>query len=67
AFYEPMLSDWRNFENWSEGGAKTGTQRANAIWKDLLRNYQQPAMDPSIQEALTDYVARRKLEIIKGL
>jgi len=67
AFYEPMLSDWRNFENWSDSGAKTGTERANAIWKDLLRNYQQPAMDPAIQEALADYVARRKQEIVRDL
>jgi trimethylamine--corrinoid protein Co-methyltransferase len=67
AFYEPMLSDWRNFETWSESGAKTGTERANAAWKDLLRNYQQPAMDPAVSEALADYVARRKIEINKTL
>ncbi len=67
AFYEPMLSDWRNFETWSESGAKTGTDRANAAWKDLLRNYQQPPMDQAIGEALADYVARRKVEIAKGL
>lgn len=66
AFYEPMLSDWRNFENWSESGAKTGTQRANAIWKELLRSYQQPAMDPGVVDGLTDYVARRKEEIARG-
>ncbi|HVJ35866.1 MAG TPA: trimethylamine methyltransferase family protein [Terriglobia bacterium] len=66
AFYEPMLSDWRNFENWSESGAKTGTQRANAIWKELLRTYQQPAMDPGAVDGLTDYVARRKEEIARG-
>ena len=44
AFYEPMLSDWRNFENWSESGAKTGTERAHLIWKDLLRTYEEPAL-----------------------
>jgi trimethylamine--corrinoid protein Co-methyltransferase len=63
AFYEPMLSDWRNFENWQESGAKTGTERANAIWKELLRTYEQPALDPAIAEALDAYVARRKEEI----
>ncbi len=44
--------DWRNFENWSEGGAKTGTERANAIWKELLRTYEQPPLDPAIDEEL---------------
>lgn len=63
AFYEPMLSDWRNFENWSEGGARSGTERANAIWKDLLRTYEQPPLDPAIDEELEAFVARRKREI----
>lgn len=63
AFYEPMLSDWRNFENWSEAGAKTGTERANAIWKDLLRTYEQPPIDPAVDEELEAFVARRKEEI----
>jgi trimethylamine--corrinoid protein Co-methyltransferase len=63
AFYEPMLSDWRNFENWQDSGSKTGTERANAIWKELLRTYEPPALDPGIAEALDAYVARRKEEI----
>ncbi|WP_368413322.1 trimethylamine methyltransferase family protein [Dongia sp.] len=63
AFYEPMLSDWRNFENWSESGARTGTERAHLIWKDLLRTYEQPALDPAIDEELEAFVARRKTEI----
>lgn len=63
AFYEPMLSDWRNFENWQESGARTGTERANLIWKELLRTYEQPWLDPAIDEALEAYVARRKQEI----
>ena len=66
AFYEPMLSDWRNFENWSEGGARTGTERANAIWKELLRSYEQPPLDPAIEEELEAYVTRRRQEIAGG-
>ncbi|MEK1890603.1 MAG: trimethylamine methyltransferase family protein [Phyllobacterium sp.] len=66
AFYEPMLSDSRNFENWSESGARSGTDRANAIWKDLLRTYEQPPLDPGVDEALEAYVARRKEEIQAG-
>ena len=26
---EPLLSDWRNFETWSEDGSVDATQRAN--------------------------------------
>ncbi len=45
AFYEPMLSDWRNYQTWENAGAKTGTERANLIWKELLRSYEAPPMD----------------------
>ena len=38
-------------------------QRANQIWKQLLREYQQPAIDPAIDEALRDYVARARLTL----
>ena len=38
-------------------------QRANQIWKQLLKEYQQPPLDPAIDDALQDYVARRKQEM----
>ena len=63
AFYRPMLSDWRNFETWREAGAKTATERANAIWKQLLADYEPPPTDPAIREALEAYVARRRPEL----
>jgi trimethylamine--corrinoid protein Co-methyltransferase len=63
AFYRPMLSDWRNFETWQEDGAKTATERANAIWKQLLAEYVAPPLDPAVAEALDAFVARRKRKI----
>ncbi len=66
AFYTPMLSDWRNFETWSEAGARTGTERAHRIWKELLAAYREPALDPARREAMAAYVARRKREIAGG-
>jgi len=60
AFYAPLLSDWRNFENWRDAGAPTAEQRANGIWKRLLADYRPPPLDPAITEALDAYVARRK-------
>ncbi|HEY8016225.1 MAG TPA: trimethylamine methyltransferase family protein [Dongiaceae bacterium] len=66
AFYSPMLSDWRNFETWQESGSVDGTRRANGIWKELLRGYEEPAMDPALREELAAYVARRKREIVSG-
>lgn len=66
AFYSPILSDWQNFENWEESGSKTATDRAHAIWKELLDAYEEPPMDPGVREELTDYVARRKDEITRA-
>lgn len=63
AFYRPLVSDWRNFETWHEDGARTATERANGIWKQLLAEYEQPPMDPAVAEALGAFVARRKREI----
>jgi trimethylamine--corrinoid protein Co-methyltransferase len=63
AFYSPLLSDWRNFESWQEAGSLDATRRANAIWKGLLASYEQPPLDPAVDAALVDYVARRKEQI----
>jgi trimethylamine--corrinoid protein Co-methyltransferase len=63
AFYQPFLSDWRNYETWAEDGARTATERANRIWKRLLAAYEPPPLDPGRREALDDFVERRKREI----
>ena len=60
AFYTPLVSDWRNFETWSESGSDDATTRANRIWQQLRDEYVQPSLDPAIDEALVDYVTRRK-------
>jgi trimethylamine--corrinoid protein Co-methyltransferase len=65
AFYAPLLSNWSNHESWLEAGSVNTEQRANQVWKQLLMEYQQPEIDPAIDEALQDYVARRKLEFNK--
>jgi len=63
AFYDPMLADWRNYETWEEAGAHTADERATAIWKQLLKDYETPEMDPAVVEALDAFVARRKEEL----
>jgi len=66
AFYNPMISTRQNFETWQETGSLDAAHRANTLWKRLLAEYQRPPMDPAIEEALVDYVARRKQEIAAG-
>jgi trimethylamine--corrinoid protein Co-methyltransferase len=62
AFYAPILSDWRNFESWEEAGAQTVTERAHALFRQLLQAYQAPPLDAAIAEELDAFVERRKAE-----
>ncbi|RYE57537.1 MAG: methyltransferase, partial [Rhizobiaceae bacterium] len=62
AFYSPIISDWRNNETWVEAGSPTAFERANKVYKETLANYQQPALDPAIEEELDAFVAKRKEE-----
>jgi trimethylamine--corrinoid protein Co-methyltransferase len=63
AFYRPLLSDWSNFESWTQAGAQDATVRATAIWKKLLAEYAPPPLDTAVQEAIRAYVARRGAEL----
>lgn len=61
--YQPFLSDRLNYDTWAEAGKLDAAQRANLIWKELLKQYQQPPLDPGIKEALEDYTRRREREL----
>ena len=59
AFYAPLLSDWSNFGQWTDSGAKTATERANGLWKQILADFEPPDIDSARMEALDDFIARR--------
>jgi trimethylamine--corrinoid protein Co-methyltransferase len=60
AFYRSEIADNNSFEQWLEDGELDARARANRVWKRMLREYEAPAIDPAVDEALLDYVARRK-------
>jgi trimethylamine--corrinoid protein Co-methyltransferase len=62
AFYEPLVSDWSNFGRWTETGAKTATERANALWKKIVAGFEPPPFDEGRREAVEDFIARRTAE-----
>ena len=60
AFYRAETADNNSFEQWQEDGALDAAQRANAVWKRMLAEYEAPPIDPGIDEALLEFIARRK-------
>ena len=59
AFYSPIVSDWRNFESWTEAGSPTALQKANGVYKKILQSYQPPELEVSRQEELDAFIAKR--------
>jgi trimethylamine--corrinoid protein Co-methyltransferase len=62
AFYAPMISDWRNSQQWAAAGKPEAWQKANALYKQALQDYREPPMDQAIREELDAFVERRKRE-----
>jgi trimethylamine--corrinoid protein Co-methyltransferase len=60
AFYRSETADNNSFEQWQEGGSLDAAQRANGIWKRMLATYEEPPIDPAVDEALLEYIVRRK-------
>jgi trimethylamine--corrinoid protein Co-methyltransferase len=60
AFYRAETADNNSYEAWQEAGSMDAAQRANAIWKRMLREYEAPPIDPGVDEALGEFIAKRK-------
>ncbi len=62
-FYFPNLADTEAYESWVKKGRMDADARATARWKKLLASYQEPKLDPAVDEELKDFIARRKRAI----
>lgn len=62
AFYQPFLSDWRNFEAWEAAGATWTAERAHAVYKEIINSFEAPELDVAIRDELAEFVERRKRE-----
>ncbi|MBV9288162.1 MAG: trimethylamine methyltransferase family protein [Hyphomicrobiales bacterium] len=60
AFYRSNLADNNSVEQWREEGAKDAAQRANGLWKAMLAEYEAPPLDEAKDEAIRDFIERRK-------
>src|SRR5215475_10798400 len=60
AFYRSTIADNNSYEQWEAEGAQDAAQRANKLWKRMLEEYEAPAIDPAIDEAIQAFMAEKK-------
>jgi trimethylamine--corrinoid protein Co-methyltransferase len=63
AFFQPNVFNMDNYEKWEAEGSHDTYQRANAVWKRMLGEYQPPALDEGIAEELNAFAESRRAEI----
>lgn len=63
AFFMPKLFDNSTFEQWYANGAVEVTERALKAAREMLKAYEEPKLESSVDEALLDFIARREREI----
>jgi trimethylamine--corrinoid protein Co-methyltransferase len=63
AFHRSDLFDYNSFEQWTEEGSLTAEQKASTKVKQLLRSYEAPSLDKTIDEEMMGFVRGRKATI----
>lgn len=63
ANYRSTLADTASFEQWTDAGSRTHEQRAITRWKTMLAEAETPPLDPAVDEALRDFIDRRKSDM----
>ncbi|MGA0301983.1 MAG: trimethylamine methyltransferase family protein [Paracoccaceae bacterium] len=63
AFWRTEILDYKPFETWQEEGARDTVTLAAERVEKMINTYQKPAIDLAVEEALTDYVARKKASV----
>ena len=62
-FFIPEIADNNSFEQWQAEGELTHDERAAAAARRRLEAYEPPSLDEARDEALQDFMARRKAEL----
>ncbi len=67
AFYRADLFDYESAETWQANGGLDASQRAYLKAQELIASYQKPPSDPAREEAMREYIERRKPEITPAM
>ncbi len=62
-FYRPLVSTTSNFERWTREGSRDAADRALDRLDEALAAYERPPLDDGVQQALMEYVTRRRAEL----
>ena len=60
AFWKSDLLDYKPYETWEDEGGRDTQTLAGLRVEKLLSDYQQPPLDPSINEALSEFITQKK-------
>ncbi len=65
-FFSPETADQTTYEDWQENGSVDACVRASQLAAARLESYQAPSLDEATDDALREFIARRKGEIQGG-
>lgn len=60
AYWDSGFNDDQPWETWDEQGGEDSMARANRTWKKTLEEYEAPPLDQATDDAVKDFVARKK-------
>jgi len=60
--YQPQIFTRSDYQKWSNSGAKRAEEIAAEMLPKRLAEYRKPPIDEGLEQALNDYVSRRKKE-----
>jgi trimethylamine--corrinoid protein Co-methyltransferase len=63
AFWDSEIADNEPFEKWEAAGSEDAAKRANRRWKKALADYEPPPLDEAVDDALKDFIGRKKAEM----
>ncbi|HET9600287.1 MAG TPA: trimethylamine methyltransferase family protein [Acidimicrobiales bacterium] len=63
AFWDSWVADNSSFEQWRDAGERRVEDRAAERVVAMLADYEAPPIEPAVDEALLDFMARRKAEL----